>query len=95
MIAWIWSWCHKCSANNWNIDILVVEDVLNVGCIDAVQVFLGTSWDEKFIMVTVLYMYLQISNIRHILTGNKNVDHSDVVGAWPVGAAPTTSSFWT
>ena len=25
--------------------------------------------------------------------GNKIVDHSDVVGASPVGAAPTTSSF--
>ena len=27
--------------------------------------------------------------------GNKIVDHSDVVGASPVGAAPTTSSFST
>ena len=30
-----------------------------------------------------------------ILVGNKIVDHSDVVGASPVGAAPTTSSFST
>ena len=29
------------------------------------------------------------------LVGNKIVDHSDVVGASPVGAAPTTSSFST
>ena len=29
------------------------------------------------------------------LAGNKFVDHSDVVGASPVGAAPTTSSFST
>ena len=29
------------------------------------------------------------------LAGNKIVDHSDVVGASPVGAAPTTSSFST
>ena len=29
------------------------------------------------------------------LVGNKIVDHSDVVGALPVGAAPTTSSFST
>ena len=29
------------------------------------------------------------------LTGNKFVDNSDVVGASPVGAAPTTSSFST
>ena len=28
---------------------------------------------------------------RRTLVGNKIVDHSDVVGASPVGAAPTTS----
>ena len=39
--------------------------------------------------------YRQTSNIRLILIGNKIVDHSDVVGASPVGAAPTTSSFST
>ena len=39
--------------------------------------------------------YGQISNISHTLVGNKLVDHSDVVGASPVGAAPPTSSFWT
>ena len=33
------------------------------------------------------------SNISHTLVGNKIVDHSDVVGAAPVGTAPTTSSF--
>ena len=33
------------------------------------------------------------SNISHTLVGNKIVDNSDVVGASPVGAAPTTSSF--
>ena len=37
--------------------------------------------------------YRKTSNIRHTLIGNKIVDHSDVVGASPVGAAPTTSSF--
>ena len=31
--------------------------------------------------------YRQVSNIRHNLVGNKIVDHSDVVGASPVGAA--------
>ena len=39
--------------------------------------------------------YRQVSNIRRTLAGNKFVDHSDVVGASPVGAAPTTSSFST
>ena len=36
---------------------------------------------------------LKVSNISRTLVGNKIVDHSDVVGASPVGAAPTTSSF--
>ena len=39
------------------------------------------------------YNYLQVSNIRRTLVGNWIVDHSDVVGASPVGTAPTTSSF--
>ena len=35
----------------------------------------------------------QTSNISDTLVCNKIVDHSDVDGALPVGAAPTTSSF--
>ena len=38
-------------------------------------------------------VYRQTSNICRILVDNKIVDHSDVVGAPPLGAAPTTSSF--
>ena len=34
----------------------------------------------------------QIFNISGALVGNKIVDRSDVVGASPVGVAPTTSS---
>ena len=44
---------------------------------------------------TWVYIYRQTSSISHTLVGNKTVDHSDVVGASPVGAAPTTSSFST
>ena len=40
-------------------------------------------------------IYRKTSNIRRTLVGNKIVDHADVVGASPVGAAPTTSSFST
>ena len=40
-------------------------------------------------------IYRKFSNIRRIFVGNKIVDHSDVVGASPVGAAPTTYSFST
>ena len=43
----------------------------------------------------LLLNYRQVSNIRRTVAGNKIVDHSDVVGASPVGAAPTTSSFST
>ena len=39
--------------------------------------------------------YRQISNISRTFVGTQIVDHSDVVGASPVGAAPTTSSFAT
>ena len=40
-------------------------------------------------------IYREVSNLSRTLVGNKIVDHSDVVGASPVGAAPTTSSFST
>ena len=39
--------------------------------------------------------YRKTSNISCTLEGNKIIDHSDVVGALPIGAAPTTSSFST
>ena len=40
-------------------------------------------------------IYCKASNISCTLVHNKIVDHSDVVGASPVGAAPNTSSFST
>ena len=39
--------------------------------------------------------YCKTSNMNRTLVGNKIVDNSDVVGASPVGDAPTTSSFST
>ena len=39
--------------------------------------------------------YRKTSNTRCTLLGDNIVDHSDVVGAWPVGPAPTTSSWCT
>ena len=41
------------------------------------------------------WLYCQTSNISRTGVGNKIADHSDVAGASPVGAAPTTSSFQT
>ena len=46
------------------------------------------------VQATSYYLnFCKTSNLRRTLVGNKIVDHSDVVGASPVGAAPTTSSF--
>ena len=42
-----------------------------------------------------VHMCRHTSIIGHTLVGNKIVDHSDVVGASPAGAAPTPSSFST
>ena len=47
-------------------------------------------WDP-IIYGQYITIYRKTSNIRCTLVGNKIVDHSDVVGASPVGAAPTTS----
>ena len=40
-------------------------------------------------------IYRKTSNISRTFFDNKIVDNSDVVGAPPIGAAPTTSSFST
>ena len=42
-----------------------------------------------------IVIYRKVSSIKRTLVGNKIVDHSDEVGASPVGAAPTTSTFST
>ena len=49
----------------------------------------------RLILEDLTEKYRKVSNIRCTLVGNKIVDHSDVIGASPVGAAPTTSSFST
>ena len=46
-------------------------------------------------LMAVWLIYRKTSNISRTLVGNKIVDNSDVIGASPVGAAPTTSSFST
>ena len=53
------------------------------------------TWRHDVNAIWYELIYRQVSNIRRTLQGNKIVDHSDVVGASPVGAAPTTSSFST
>ena len=49
----------------------------------------------RIISIWVYVSYRKTSSISRTLVGNKIVDNSDVVGASPVGAAPTTSSFST
>ena len=49
----------------------------------------------QYDMSTLALLLQKISNISRTLVGNEIVDNSDVVGASPVGAAPTTSSFST
>ena len=60
---------------------------------------LEDNFENNIIKITVespgdneLIHYRKTSNISHTLVCNKLVDHSGVVGASPVGAAPTTSS---
>ena len=52
---------------------------------------------QGFCMINKLLSntYSKTSNISCNLVGNKIVDHSDVVGASSVDAAPTTTSFST
>ena len=45
-------------------------------------------------MISVLKGYSQTSNISRTLSRNE-IDHLDIVGASPVGTAPTASSFLT
>ena len=70
------------------------------------MIWLQICYDGKFIVTggtegwhkdSHRWYYRKASNISRTLVGNKIVDNSDihVVGASPVGAAPTTSSFST
>ena len=52
------------------------------------------SWLMTYKYYKIL-IYRKTSDISRTFVGNKIVDNSDVVGASPVGAAPTTSSFCT
>ena len=65
-------------------------------CLVYESIFVNSSEHSCFELESVksesYLTYRHTSNIRRILVGNKTVDHSDVVGASPVGAAPTTSS---
>ena len=64
-------------------------------CLGLNELTLIVKWRTFCKIFATDIVYRKTSNIRRTLVGNKIVDHSDVVGASPVGAAPTTSSFST
>ena len=57
--------------------------------------FVIYGWFAFWKRISIYETYRKTSNISRTLVGNKIVDNSDVGGASPVGAAPTTSSFST
>ena len=88
----------------WMISLITMFVVRPICVQDSIFKMAGASpgwgsvaitWEDFIASAQAKIEYHQTSNIRHILVGNKIVDHSDVVGASPVGAAPTTSSFPT
>ena len=72
--------------NKWLPNTMVQNDHLLAS-------FVALHYDTHKLLGKLIYC--QVSNIRGTLVGNKIVDHSDLVGASLVGAAPTISSFWT
>ena len=80
------AWCHQAQAIAW----ANVDPYQNV-----IRCHWATMNLSYFSVLSVLTSYRKTSNISRTLVGHKIVDNSDVVGASPVGAAPTTSSFST
>ena len=62
-------------------------------CVCHTYVLSTPGWQSQHQMMW--YTYGQTCNISRTLVGNEIVDHSDVVGASPVGAALTTFLFST
>ena len=59
----------------------------------ASELYRGHHSSHSWRIITINYR--QTSNIKRTLVGNEIVNHSDVIGASPLGAAPTTYSFST
>ena len=100
---------HKCKDNDLLIILVTQVLVTGVGSILPDDCLLFSTktldeilkrrvgpWETFFQKIhSTMDEYRKTSNIRRTLVGNKIVDHSDVVGASPVGAVPTTSSLST
>ena len=100
VLVWCWSGDKDYMTQGWPL-----KHIYGVICLQKVEetwIFIlisqfDTSQDLRF-RVSFCFQLPEIincqtSNISYTSVGNKIVDHSDVVGASPVGAAPTTSSF--
>ena len=70
-------------------------DACTLGIIGTSKMERNGSANQVNFKTNIFIAYRKTSNIWRTLVGNKIVDHSDVIGASPVGAAPTTSSFST
>ena len=55
----------------------------------------GNIWGKSENKIELRAKMHQTSNINSTLVSNNIADHSDVVGASPIGAAPIASSFST
>ena len=86
------------------LDLCFSHINIQLQCIHwVIERVLNKSWQQPWVPMpnvkhwcqtrTLTTTYRKTSNISHTLICNKIVDNSDVVGASPVGAAPTTSSF--
>ena len=84
VVTWEWFLVHKMHINGWTTQ----NDVSSTKNAYQRASLLSYPNYEKSI-------YRQSSSISLTLVGNKLDAHSDVVGASPVGAAPTKSSFST
>ena len=77
----------KSVSNLFNMDFTAISKtgrVRNVNILTVIEI----DWHTT----DPIGIYGQVSNISHTLVGNEIFDHSDEVGASPVGVAPTTSS---
>ena len=88
----IW-FCFRITLYSWFINSIVEFCVKKSRVWKIVNLQLKSVWCNCLFMPWIYYR--KTSNISRTLVGNKIVDNSDVVGASPVGAAPTTSSFST
>ena len=91
LISWVhtqndlWNVNWLCDIKSIILELMYWIDSLKISCKLVLRWMLHDLTDD----------YRKVSNIRCTLVSDEIVDHSDVVGASPVSAAPTTSSFST